>query len=704
MAAIGEIRKRSTLLLIVIGLALLAFILGDLFSTLMGSGGPGTDQSINGESITQEDLNLRSVINSSGDLTNEQLDYYWTSEILMNREIEKIGIETTEKEIELRLKSPDSLIVDPSLGSVPDFKDANGRFSAEKAKAALKQLEEQGKENPAALEQLNNIRKSLNEIGRKRPHGKYAKLVEQGLYATNFEAKNNFEQGQQTKSISYVYAPYSSVSDTEIKLTDEYLKGYYERHKNDFNFKNNANSVKYRYVTYEVQASERDHKTAKNKVEALIPNFEAQTEFKQDSAFVMYASDVKQANRIYQPLPAMFNKDSAELEKGQVLGPIMYNGGYSIAKVTSTVSRKANTRHILIGHGAQANNRTKEDAKALADSLLIVVQNDKSKFGDIVMMDFTQNSPGTKNEEKRGELGFTDPASFVKPYADYMMNNPVGDMAVVESQFGFHVIEILGFEEKPNLQCAIITKKVTIGMGSRNKAKNAAEEEFIMNTLNDEDLDFSGAATKLNKPISDDQELFKYQQAVSGFNESASLASWIQSSNAGDISEPIYAGDKNGIGQVVIVEVIKKKKKGVADFDDVKSKMEPLAKNELKAKTLIKKVGTANSVEDAANKLGLTISNSSVKFNENQIKGAGNDPNVIGAIFGTKHQDGGFITTALEGKSGIYYVKINTTSAVADSDYSATQKSLTEYLRRAVNSTITRALYEKAELKGIEKQ
>ena len=704
MAAIGEIRKRSTLLLIVIGLALLAFILGDLFTTLMGSGRAEGDKVINGESITQDEFNLRSVISSTGNMTSEQLDYFWTSEILMNREIEKIGLETTEKEIELRLKSPDSLIVDPSLGSVPDFQDANGNFSAEKAKAALQKLEEQGKENPQAIEQLNNIRRSLKEIGRKRPHGKYAKLVEQGLYATHFEAKKNFNQGQQTKSISYVYAPYTSVTDEEVNLTDDYLKAYYEKHKNDFNFKNRANSVKYRYVTYEVQASERDHKTAKNKVEALAPNFEAQTEFTQDSAFVMYASDVKQANRIYQPLPQMFIKDSSELEKGKVLGPIQYNGGYSIAKIVSTADRKANTRHILIGHGPQANGRTKEQAKALADSLLVVVQNDKSKFGDIVMMDFTQNSPGTKNEEKRGELGYTDPKSFVKPYADYMMNNPVGSMAVVESQFGFHVIEILGFQETPNVQCAIITKKVAIGMGSRNKAKTAAEEEFIINTLNNEDLDFNGAATKLNKPISDDQELYKYQQAVSGLNESEALANWIHTSNAGDISEPIYAGDKNGVGQIVIVEVIKKKLKGVADFEDVKTQMEAPAKNELKAKVLINKVGSASSVEDAASKLGITVSNASVKFNENNIKGAGNDPNVIGAIYGKKHQDGSFINTPLEGKSGIYYVKINTTSAVADSDYSATQKSLTEYLRRAVNSTLTRALYEKAELEGIEKQ
>src|SRR5690606_40727921 len=151
---------------------------------------------------------------------------------------------------------------------------------------------------------------------------------------------------------------------------------------------------------------------------------------------------------------ALFN-----LPTGEVYGPYIHNGHYAISKsLGKKTGAKAKASHILISwEGTQVPNkkekRTKEEAKAKAESLLSQV---KANPGMFMMVALTNSDDSSAQEG--GDLGYFGPGQMVKPFNDFVFNNPVGRIGMVETQFRYHVINVT--DKQDAVRLATIAQKI----------------------------------------------------------------------------------------------------------------------------------------------------------------------------------------------------------------------------------------------------
>lgn len=171
----------------------------------------------------------------------------------------------------------------------------------------------------------------------------------------------------------------------------------------------------------------------------------------EDSLFVALQSDL----HLYQPrlfddsgFPEGHAAEFKAAKTRDVIGPWVEGNQAVLYKLVGhrTTEETAEVRHILIAYKTAERadpsvKRKRWEAKALADSLCAVINSGKTPMTDLVMP-FTDD-PGSKN----GNLGdygfFTRSSAFVTPFKNAGFDNPVGTTLVVETEFGFHVIQVL---------------------------------------------------------------------------------------------------------------------------------------------------------------------------------------------------------------------------------------------------------------------
>jgi peptidyl-prolyl cis-trans isomerase D len=232
MALIGKIREKSALLVILIGLALLAFIMGDWQKMTGGSEdlfGYGT---VYGEKVDYtafEDASRRFEEQDRMQFNQQQREYtqrdqeassdkawnFVVETTMFEREFEALGIDVSENEFDAYLYGTDgfSLLQDVADG----FKDSiTGLFNPKLLEKFIEEREASTDNN--IQEQWENTKKSLQD---RRKQEKYYALVGQGLYVTKLEAEEEYFAQKEKKNISYVVRRYSEISDEDIKVTDD---------------------------------------------------------------------------------------------------------------------------------------------------------------------------------------------------------------------------------------------------------------------------------------------------------------------------------------------------------------------------------------------------------------------------------------------------------------------------------------------------
>ena len=224
MAVLQKIRKRSGLLLIVIGFSLLAFVIGDL---IQGGSFNQTSKdvgSINGKDVPFEEFRMK-VANmeksGQGTTTTQAANQLWDQEVavaLLSAEFEKLGLRAGEKHIVENFKN------DPNIGQNPAFLNELGKFD-------LKKFKEYFKSNPEQAKALKDREKDA-ELNAK--YQMYASLIKGGMYTTTAEGKFKYELEANKTSFDYVAALYSSVKDSDIKVTDEDYLNYMKKHEKRF--------------------------------------------------------------------------------------------------------------------------------------------------------------------------------------------------------------------------------------------------------------------------------------------------------------------------------------------------------------------------------------------------------------------------------------------------------------------------------------
>ena len=649
MAVLSKIRKRSGLLLLAIGFALLSFVVQDLFTKGFKSLSSDVG-SVNGKDISFDEFRIK-VANTEKNAQNGQQmtsmqasNQVWNQEVqvaLLNAEFEKLGIRVGEKHIIEAFKS------DPNIGQNQMFLNAAGKFDLNKFKDYFKEV-------PNGMQMLKEQEKNA-ELRAK--YEIYNSLIKGGMYATQTEGKFKYEAESNKVSFDFVMVPFSSVKDSDVKVTDEEITTYMKTKEKKFK---SEESRELDYVLISEKPSAADEAEIKKNVDALLlPSVRYNKETGKNDTIQGFRTVIDNADFVNansdipfdstfiskQDLPVEHAEQLFNLPAGEIYGPYMKGNYYCLSKgLGRKAGAKVKASHILISwEGTQVPNkkekRTKEQAKAKADGLLAQAQANPGMFMMLAMSNSDDSSA-----QQGGDLGFFGPGQMVKPFNDFVFGNPIGKIGLVETQFGYHIIQVT--DKQDAVRLATIAQKIEPSEATNDKIYTQATK-FEMDAA---DKDFA-------KLIKDNKLTSSPAVRVKAIDESFGSLS-----NQRQIVKWAFEGDTK-IGSVKRFEivnvghVIAKLKsiapKGLMSVEEARPQVEPILKNKKKAANIIAKIKGGSLASIAAsnkvtvmNAVDLTIENPSVP-------NAGYEPKVVGLAFSSKV---GQVSKPIEGNSGVYVI------------------------------------------------
>ncbi len=169
---------------------------------------------------------------------------------------------------------------------------------------------------------------------------------------------------------------------------------------------------------------------------------------------------------------------------------------------------------------------------------------------------------------------------------------------------------------------------------------------------------FESNAKKLKKTATPSEEFGKNDFTINGIGTSRELIKWAYDNEVGDVSEPFEVDNKYVVAMVSSVN-----KKGLPDAATVKESVEPMVRDEKKAKIIIDTKMKGSTLEEISRNAGVPVEAAdSIAFSSFVIPGVGNEPLIIGASFNKQTQ--GKVTQPIAGNTGVFVLKGEGISAV----------------------------------------
>jgi peptidyl-prolyl cis-trans isomerase D len=688
MAVIGIIRKRVGLLIIFIGVSLLLFILGDLVTSNTGLLHRNSDVIgvIRGEKVHYPEFQRKyetlsenykintkaeSLDQNASDMLREQTWNLYVSEHILGEEYQKLGLACSPQEL-----------YDMCTGKNPNeqvkqaFTDPKtGQFDASSVVRFLKDL-------PNREETVQRQWKTFEDaIMEERIATKYKNLIKSGLFITTEEAKRNYEESARSASIRFAKIEYNTIPDSTVKVEDSDLSAYYNDNKNKF--KQAETIRKIEYITFDVKPSQEDRQAVYEWMNARKAEFAQATN---DQQFVAQNSDGPVDSSYHTKGSLLPQVDTVAFNSpiGTIIGPFEDGAALKLWKVSSEkmVSDSVKARHILI----KIENNDTARAIAKADSLKDLIKKG-AKFEQLAMINSTDQGSAMKG----GDLGWFKQGMMVAPFNDACFNGKKGDMPIVTSQFGVHLIEIL--EKGPatrQVQLAIVERRIEPSQKTYDAMYNKASDFASKNQTAEQ---FNDAIVKqgLNKRIADNVR--ETDRTIAGLEQPRELIRWAYDADKGDVSKVLTFGDK-----YVIATLTEIRDKGYLPLDIVKDQITTEVRKQKKAEMLIEKFKSAGTTLDAiSSKLNIPAADAdNIKFDNPYIPNLGNEPAIVGTIFAMKS---GQVSQPIKGENGVSVVMVKSfQEPPATKDYTMNMKSVGDTRKNRVDYEVFGALKEKADI------
>jgi peptidyl-prolyl cis-trans isomerase D len=370
-----------------------------------------------------------------------------------------------------------------------------------------------------------------------------------------------------------------------------------------------------------------------------------------------------------------------------IIGPYEEAGSYKIARLVGAkmVADSVKARHILI----KLQNNDTTAAMNKADSLKNLIKKGQ-KFDDLAKK-FSED-PGSA--VKGGDLGWFPPGKMVGPFNDACFDGKKGDMPIVQSQFGVHLVEITDKgAASTQVQIAIVARKVEPSQKTYDSLYNKAQN-FAATYTNGKAFDSAIVSKGLNKRVADN--LREADKTVPGLEQPRELVRWAYKANKDEISKVFTFGDK-----YVVAHLVDIKEKGTLPLEEVERQVTIGAKKDKKAEMLMEKFKTksagATTIDAIAQTLGVNlVSAENVNFAGSYIQGIGNEPRLLGLMFTMKQ---GQVTPPVKGMNGVFVASVEKINEPAEpKDLSASQKQLGDQRKQRSEYEVFNALKEKAKV------
>ncbi len=612
-------------------------------------------------------------------LTSYLQDNTWNqylSQIILSKETEKLGLTVGGDEAQSMVSgnNPNQQIVQ-AFGN-----PQTGQVDQTKLNAFLNNLKTLKADDPTKIEWAAFIKQMLEA----KKSEKYISLVTNGIYVNALDAKDDYEAKNKLVNFKYVTLDYASIPDNKVTLSDDDYKSYYDEHKTEFKSKQELRS--FDYASFNAAASKEDSAAIKSQIEKLLPGLKTSTN---DSLYVQVNAETKAPlayKRKGQLGDTKLDTVMFGAAKGFVYGPYLSQGKYKIAKlVDSRVGPDSvKARHILIA----TNEGGVQKALAKADSLKKLIAGGKS-FDDLAKIYSIDKNSAVKG----GDLGTFGRGAMIPVFEDAAFNGRQGDLKIVTSQYGVHLIKIE--EQKGSsevVKVAVIDKPITASQKTQSAAYSKAQAFLaaLTNSNFDAEIKKIGLTKKTAKDVND------LAYSLPGLENARDVVRWAFKTDKGGFSDQVYT-----VGDQYIVPVLTEiKSKGILPLEAVKKQIEVAVRNHVKAKQLIEKLQAAanttiDQIAQKANTKVVPVQN--VVLANPVIPGLSLEYKVVGAMFGSAPNK---VSKPIEGQHGVFVVVVdNFTNPAALTNAIREKQQIGQSLLQRSQGQIFEALKDKANVK-----
>jgi peptidyl-prolyl cis-trans isomerase D len=693
MTLLTKIRNRSGLLVTIIAIALLIFILESALESRKGLS--ASDRSkiaiINGKDVSIEEFqskldlaennqksqNQQTTIDEN---TRENLrSQVWNQvllEYIVKPRYEKIGLGVSEDELFDMVQGKDP---HPQIKQAFTDQKTN-EFNPSNVINFLKNMDKD--ETGDTKNRWIVFEQAIKE---ERISQKYTSMVKKGMYVTKAEAKRNYLGTSKTANLMYITKKYADIPDSTITVSEEDLKKYYNENKNKYKQKETVRGID--YVEFNVVPSGEDRKSLMESLEKLKPEF---TAAEVDSDFVNQNSDTKFAEKyIGSNAGFVFYDSLTKSPKGTVVGPYQEGGNLmKIAKLSGSkmLPDSVKARHILIS----IENGDSKKAKDRADSLKNAIKGGK-KFEDLAKVFSKDPGSGAKG----GDLGWFKDGMMVKPFNDACFQGKIGDLQIVESQFGVHLIEVTAKgKESQRLMISFVERSFTPSSTTYQFYYGKASE-FAGKNNNKVLFEKAAKDQGLNKRSA--EQLRETERNFNGIENAREVVRWAYGAEKEEVSPVFQIGDR-----YLVAMLTKIKEKGTLPLEEARDLVELEAKKQKKADKFISEfeanMKSVGSLEELAKKMNLQVETATNQSFINGVLGnLGREAVIVGSAFGSKAK---VMSKASKGDNAVFvYVVTEFTEAPATTDnYKTNANNLSTAVKQRVDYEIFEALKEKANI------
>ena len=617
MASLQRIRNHGALLIAIVGLAMLAFILGDF----LNSGSSFFNRSrenvgvIEGQKIHYTEYEaakdqLTEVYKIESGRSDFDEDTYaqirnqvWNMLMMdytLRAQAEKIGMDVTVDELSEQCigEHPHQILVQRRA-----FADENGQFSRDAVKNLIAAINQDGEdaEQNANLQQAKSYWLYWEKAVRiSYMQEKYTNLLQHLFKANSLDAQYAFESRQNGISLEYAMQPYYTVADSLVKVSDSDLKKLYKQHKEQY--KQTPNRA-IKYVAFDIVPSEDDFKAA----QTLMNNLQEEFKTTEDVSLVVNTnSDIMYDGRDYseETVPAQFKEFA--FAKGAKAGDcteiLFENNTYSMARI------------IKAGY-------------SLPDSveLKAIVEGGEDQ-----------------------ELGWYKAEVLPKNIAEQALTGKRGERFTVAQGIGEQTYEIMDQgKPTPKVKLAILAREVTPSSKTYSIIYNNAKQ-FIVNNNNAEALE--NAAVEQGLSVVPQYNLTATTDKVGQLKASRPIVRWAFEAKEGEVSDVFECGQ-----QFIVAAVTEVNDGEYRSLEDVRAELSYEATNNAKAAYLIKQLKSIESLEAAAEKMGQPVQHvERVTLADSRLGNAGMEPAVIGAAIALGENA---LSEPIQGNMGVFVIK-----------------------------------------------
>ena len=704
MATLQKIRSKGPLLVIVIGLALFAFIAGDAWKVLQPHQGKQDVGEVNGEVLSAQDYQkmvdeLSEVIkltNGLNSLTEDQLnnvkDQVWQSYVnnkLIAEQAEKLGLKVTDAEIQsiidqgthpLLMQTP---FRNPQTGMFD--KDMLKKFLVDYANLNASQMPAQYVEyyqKMGAFWQF--VEKTLAQSTLAE---KYQNLVTKSLISNPVAAEDAFNSRTEQSDLLLAGIPYSSINDSTVQVSDSEIKDRYNEKKEQF--KQLVETRDIRYIDVKVVPSDADRKAVEKEVTEYSNQLASTTAdfgtFVRSTGSSVNYSDVPVSKSVF-PADVASRLDSTNVN--EVYGPY-YNqtdDSFNAFKLLAKVSSPDSIQFRQI----QVYADTEEKTKTLADSIYNALKGGADFAAVAKIYGQTGEATWVNAQSWEGSELDADNSKFINT----LLNQPVNELANLNMGQANLILQVMNKKSmQTKYKVAVVKREVEFSKETYNAAYNKFSQFVAQNTTIDSMVKNAEESGYTLMPRTD---LSSAEHYVGGVRSTREALKWIFAAKPGEVS-PLYECGEND--HLMVVALDKIHEAGYRDINSVAEMLRAEIRRDKKAEKIMEEMKKYNSIAQVKEmKDAVSDSVKHVTFSAPAyISVTRNSEPVIGAVAAKTAVNK--VSAPIKGNGGVYMIQVYAKEKGSEKfDAKQEETTLTNMAVRIAGNQLINDLYQKAKV------